>query len=105
MATNAMSLGGFGTGALGNIEITNASAKLNSYAQVTWLSGNRRVVQIANVLAGDYGVFTVGQEVMFHVTNTDSSHVESFGLYSFATIIAADDVSITLDTAAPVFAP
>lgn len=103
MSINIQKYGGFGTGALGNRTVSSTTARLNSAAKVTAIENNGYTLKIANQLLSTlYGTFTVGQEVMFHVTNTTDAMKDNFGLYTIANITRVEDDTITLDKAVAV---
>lgn len=64
MAFKLSDVGGYGTGALG--DITNPSGQINSYANVTAIATNQ--ITIGTPINGIYEKFVVGSEIMLHVS-------------------------------------
>ena len=67
MAIKIKDYGDFGTGAQGDVTITQ-NTQVNSYAQVNGVSGDGKTIEITVRNCGVYGNnFKAGQTVMFHV--------------------------------------
>lgn len=86
----------FSDGSFGDVVIEN-NQQINTYAAVT--SIDKKTLTISEISNGIYGAFAPKQEVMFHVSNTDASHKNDFGIYSFHKIISVDGSTIKLDSA------
>lgn len=93
MAYKMSEVGGFGTGALG--DITNPSGQINSYANVTAISTN--TVTIGTPSNGIYETFAVGKEILLHVSAiTSGTDYQYLGKYMVATITAVAGSVLTL---------
>lgn len=93
MAYKMSDVGGFGTGALG--DITNPSGQINSYANVTAISAN--TVTIGTPSNGIYETFAVGKEIMLHVSAiTSGTDYQYLGKYMVGTITAVAGSVLTL---------
>lgn len=93
---NIKSLGGFGTGADGDVTLaTNAVQQINSYCVIDIVSGHKTVT-VASLNDGLYP-FIEGCEVMIHVTapkSTDPSEYPEIGFYGFTKVSAISDETI-----------
>jgi len=93
MAYKMSDVGGFGTGALG--DISNPSGQINSYANVTAISTN--TVTIGTPSNGIYETFAVGKEILLHasavLSGTDATKL---GKYLVATITGVSGSVLTL---------
>ena len=93
MAYKMSEVGGFGTGALG--DITNPSGQINSYANVTALNGTS--VTIGTPSNGIYETFAVGKEILLHVSALAAgSNTAYLGKYMVATITGVAGSVLTL---------
>lgn len=93
MAYKISEVGGWGTGSLG--AVLNPSGQINSYANVTALSGS--TVTIGTPSAGIYETFAAGKEIMLHVSAVASgSDTTYLGNYLIATITAVNGSTLTL---------
>ena len=93
MAYKMSDVGGWGTGALG--DITNPSGQINSYANVTAISTN--TVTIGTASNGIYETFAVGKEILLHVSAVLSgTDATKLGKYLVATITGVSDSVLTL---------
>lgn len=91
-------VGGWGTGALG--DVSNPSGQINSYANVTAISG--ATVTIGTPSAGAYETFAVGKEIMLHVSAVLSgTDATKLGKYMVATITAVNGSVLTLSKDVP----
>ena len=84
----------FGTGTLG--DVTNPSGQINSYANVITISADGKTLTIGTTSNGIYEQFTVGTEIMFHVTGS-TSQTTYIGNYCFAKISSVSGSNITID--------
>ena len=93
MAYKMSDVGGWGTGALG--DITNPAGQINSYANVTAISTN--TVTIGTPSAGIYETFAVGKEILLHVSAVLSgTDATKLGKYLVATITGVSGSVLTL---------
>ena len=93
MAYKMSDVGGWGTGALG--DISNPSGQINSYANVTAISTN--TVTIGTPSAGIYETFVVGKEILLHVSAVLSgTDATKLGKYLVATITGVSGSVLTL---------
>lgn len=93
MAYKMSDVGGWGTGALG--DITNPAGQVNSYANVTAISTN--TVTIGTASNGIYETFAVGKEILLHVSAiTSGTDYQYLGKYMVATITAVVGSVLTL---------
>ena len=91
-------VGGWGTGALG--DVSNPSGQINSYANVTAISG--ATVTIGTPSAGAYETFAVGKEIMLHVSAVLSgTDAAKLGKYMVATVTAVNGSVLTLSKDVP----
>lgn len=94
MAFKMSDVNSWGTGALG--DVSNPSGQVNSYANVTAISG--ATVTIGTPSAGAYETFTVGAEIVLHVSAiTTGTDLQYLGKYIFAKITAVNGSILTLD--------
>ena len=99
MAYKMSDVGGWGTGALG--DITNPSGQINSYANVTAINTN--TVTIGTPSNGIYETFAVGKEILLHVSAVLSgTDATKLGKYLVATItgVAGSVLTLSKDVAA-----
>ena len=93
MAYKMSDVGGWGTGALG--DITNPAGQVNSYANVTAISTN--TVTIGTASNGIYETFVVGKEILLHVSAVLSgTDAAKLGKYLVATITGVSGSVLTL---------
>ena len=93
MAYKMSEVGGFGTGALG--DITNPSGQINSYANVTAINTN--TITIGTPSNGIYETFAVGKEILLHVSAiTSGTDYQYLGKYMVAQITAVAGSVLTL---------
>ena len=93
MAYKMSDVGGWGTGALG--DITNPSGQINSYANVTAINTN--TVTIGTPSNGIYETFVVGKEILLHVSAVLSgTDATKLGKYLVATITGVSGSVLTL---------
>lgn len=98
MAYVMSDVGGWGTGALG--DVSNPSGQINSYANVTAISG--ATVTIGTPSAGAYETFAVGKEIMLHVSAVLSgTDATKLGKYMVATVTAVNGSVLTLSKDVP----
>jgi len=102
MTFDIKNVDGLGDGSLGDVAITNSSIQLNSYANVTAISGDGKTLSLGAQATGAYGGFVVGQEIMFHVTGCLTSATADLGKYGFARILSVGTGQVVLDTAVPI---
>lgn len=102
MAFDIKKVGGFGTGVLGDVTISNSATQVNSYANVTAIGSVGYQLTIGTPSVGAYGGFTAGQEIMFHATMNLAGEITSMGAFGFATILAVSENTLSLDKAIPV---
>lgn len=84
MAFDLKKIGGYGTGAKGNVTVTSTGLIVNSYAPVTSFNSTARsvVVNMNNAILSGEAPFEVGAEVLFHVSQANSN----MGGYTVRTI-------------------
>ena len=93
MAYKMSEVGGWGTGALG--DITNPAGQVNSYANVTAINTN--TVTIGTASNGIYETFAVGKEILLHVSAiTSGTDYQYLGKYIVATITGVAGSVLTL---------
>ena len=82
---------------LNNFAAESAGA-LNSYANVTAILGNQIVINRNDILYGAYEEFSVGVDILFHVSASAATTYKTYlGCYCVATITAVEDSVLTLD--------
>lgn len=102
MAFDLNQIGGYGTGELGDIEISDGAVQnLNSYARVTAIDGNTVTIDIANMNEGGYETFRAGNDVLIHVSATNGTDATLLGSYVVAKITLVSNGVLTLDKPAP----
>lgn len=92
MAFDLKDAGNYGSG---NREFTSAIAgSINTYAQVTAIANRTVTISTTNYLAGTFGMFAVGDEVLIHVSAVKSGTATTeLGKYIVATVTNIADVS------------
>ncbi|BBB91067.1 MAG TPA: hypothetical protein PKA28_10895 [Methylomusa anaerophila] len=92
MAFKINDIGGYGSGTLG--DVTNPSTQVNSYANITAISGN--TITIGTISAGA-ATFVVGRDVLLHVSaKTTGTDTTCLGNWIEATITAISGSTVTL---------
>lgn len=82
---------------LNTFAASNAS-NLNSYARVTAMTGDDITIDTATQTAGAYEQFTVGNEILIHVSATQNSNYKKYlGRWAVATILSANGGILTLN--------
>jgi hypothetical protein len=102
MAFKIQDVGGFGTGALGDVTISSASTQVNSYANATAISALGYQVAIGAPSVGAFGGFTAGQEILFHATGCLTAETTDMGKNGYATILAVTGNTLSLDKPIPI---
>lgn len=102
MAFDIKTVNGLGTGALGDVTISSSSTQVNSYANVIGIGASGYQLTIGTPSIGNYGGFTVGQEIMFHSTGCLGTETTNMGAFGVATILAVNGSTLSLDKAIPV---
>lgn len=93
MAFKLQDVGGYGTGALG--DITNPTGQINSYANVTALGNG--TITIGTPANGVYEKFEVGKEIQIHVSARSSgTDAQYLGKNAVATITAVNGSVLSL---------
>lgn len=95
MAYDTKQIGGYGSGALGDIE--NPTGQINSYANVTAYTAT--TVTIGAASNGVYEKFVAGSEIMLHVsaTNGTSQEYTYLGKYMVCKIVSVSGSVLTID--------
>lgn len=95
---NIATVGGFGRGAYGDANIaTPGNVQINSYAEVTALSGT--TLTVGSVSLGLYGEFSGGDEVMIHLSAKKGAVEGELGFYAVRQISSIHGNTISLDRA------
>lgn len=89
---------GYGDGRLGDVYNPLATSQVNSYVNVTAVSGNTLTVDMANASIGT-AIFEVGGQALIHVSctngvNTDPTYL---GVHEVVTITAINGNTVTID--------
>ena len=86
MAFDLKNAGNYGNGT-DEFSADNA-ATLNSYAQITAIAENQIVISTEKYTAGSYHTFTIGDEILFHVSAMKSGNDTTYlGRYFVASIV------------------
>ena len=92
MAFDLKNAGNYGNGT-DEFSADNA-ATLNSYAQITAIAENQIVISTEKYTAGSYHTFTIGDEILFHVSAMKSGNDTTYlGRYFIASIVNLDENS------------
>ena len=91
-------VGGYGSGALG--DVTEPSSSINSYARVTTVSPTYIVININAAQFGSYERFTAGTEILIHVSGTTAAtYMTYLGRWCTAKIVSVtNENQLNLDT-------
>ncbi|GHV49970.1 hypothetical protein FACS1894216_01320 [Synergistales bacterium] len=92
----AKDMGGFGDGSFGDAAFTSGTTDINTTSKIVKLSETLYELE-GTQSAGIYGNFSVGQEIMVHVSSLYNGNTATLGLYGFAKIVNANGVALTLD--------
>jgi len=93
---NINAIGGYGNGAFGDETISTQDVQINTYAMIQNVSGSK-VITVGARSNGRYGDFSVGDEIMIHLSQKKGNDEDELGKYAIRRISAISGSIITLD--------